>query len=372
MRIGIDARFYGLEHAGIGRYVIELVANLRRIDRKNTYVLFLRPPYDKDLVLPDHWEKVATKIKHYTVEEQWLLAEIFARQGLDLLHVPHFNVPLLYRGPFVVTIHDLLWHEVKGLSVTTQNPLFYLLKYLGYRAVVSHALRQARRVFVPSQVIREKLVRWHGVAQGAIVVTPEAPSSIFKPVRKKPEILKKYRLTTPFFIYTGSVYPHKNIPVVASAIKRLNEQGERVRFVVVSARSVFLDRLRQELFKMGAGAFVQLVGFVPDDDLVSLYAQAVALVQPSYSEGFGLTGLEAMACGTPVIASRIPVFTEIYSDAALLVDPYSPEHFASAMKKLLHNRRLQVTYSQRGRIHVRSFSWKNLARTCQEVYENSS
>ncbi|MCH7951354.1 glycosyltransferase family 4 protein [Patescibacteria group bacterium] len=372
MNIGIDARFWGLEHAGLGRYVMELVSHLARLDRKNRYTLFLRKPYDKELKLPKNFALVSANIRHYTIEEQWLLAEIFSRANLDLLHVPHFNVPLLYRRPFIVTIHDLLWHEVKGLSVTTQNTLVYLVKYIGYRAIVSRVLKNSVRILVPSKVIRDKLVNERRVERKRVQVTYEAPSKIFRPVRKKASILAKYRITEPFVIYVGSAYPHKNIAAAAAAAKLINDRGHTIKLVVASSRSVFLDRLRRELKKQGSEKFVRLVGFVPDYDLVILFAHAKALIQPSLSEGFGLTGLEAMAAGLPVIASKLKVFEEIYKDAAVYIDPQSPEEIADELEKMVSNENLRQRVIKAGLSRTKQFSWSRLAKKTLQVYEDAA
>ena len=368
MNIGIDARFYGLEHAGLGRYVMELIGNLTKLDRRNDYTIFLRKPYDQILELPKNFSKVTANILHYTVEEQWLLAEIFLRANLDLLHVPHFNVPLLYSGPFVVTIHDLLWHDIRGLSVTTQNPLMYTIKYVGYLAIVSHALRKAKAIVVPSKVIKEKLVGDHGVPSSKITVTYEAPSKTFFPRSKQKEILKKYSLTTPFVIYTGSAYPHKNVLRAVLAVKLLN-QRMKLSLVLVSARSVFLSRLASEIKKQAAEKFVRFLGFVPDDDLPHLYAHATALVLPSLSEGFGLTGLEAMACDLPVIASNLEIFKEIYQDAALFIDPQSETDLAQKIGALLTSPALRLRLVRAGRQRVKELSWRTLAQQTLKVYE---
>ena len=369
LKIGIDARLYGVEHAGLGRYVMELLDSLKSLDRRNRYTVFLRHPYDQVLRFPENFSVVSCNILHYSFEEQWLLGEIFSRAKLDLLHVPHFNVPLLYRKPFVVTIHDLLWHDIRGLSVTTQNPLVYAVKYVGYLAIVSHALRAAKAIFAPSRVIQKKLADSHGVAPAKIRVTYEAPARIFFPRRKKAEILRKYGITTPFVIYTGSAYPHKNILRLALAVKLLSQRGVRVTLVVASARTVFLNRLLAETDRWNAGKFVRLIGFVPDQDLALLYAHALCLVQPSLSEGFGLTGLEAMACGLPVVANELEIFREIYQDAALFTDARSEVHLADSLQKLLKNLPLQKKLIEAGRKQVKQFSWKKLAEQTLDVYE---
>ena len=362
LHIGIDARFWGLRHAGLGRYVMELVNGLTRLDTSNNYTLFVRSPYNEEIEVGKNFRLVRADINHYSLEEQWLLPEIFNKYSLDLLHVPHFNVPLFYKKPFVVTIHDLLWHEVKGLSVTTQNPLTYLVKYLGYRSVVRNALNRSLMIFVPSRVILEKLVKDHGVPEKKIRVTYEAPADIFRPSAEDPSVLSKYQVRKPFVIYTGSAYPHKNIPQAAAAIKRLNQKGEMLSFVVASSRSVFLERLSRKLQNEGSDKYVRLIGFVPDEDLMKLYSQAVALLQPSHSEGFGLTGLEAMAVGLPVLTSRSPVFQEIYADAALYFDAQSKDDLETVLQTILNDGKLRRRLILKGLQRAKLFSWKTLVK----------
>ena len=157
MVIGIDARLYGLEHAGIGRYIMHLVEELQRLDQTNDYILFLRKNYYPALKLPRRWTKILADIPHYTLAEQILMPRLIRSAQVDLMHFPHFNVPLLYRGPFIVTIHDLLWHDFKGFQVTTLNPIMYLFKYGGYRLGVNLALVRGRPILAPRFWVKHEL-----------------------------------------------------------------------------------------------------------------------------------------------------------------------------------------------------------------------
>lgn len=369
MKIGIDARFWGLEHAGIGRYVVELVKHLSQIDKKNQYLLFLRKKYFNQINLPLNFSKIAAEVNHYSLEEQWLLAEIFSRENLDLLHVPHFNVPWLYKHPFVVTIHDLLWHEVKGRSVTTQNSLAYLYKYLGYRLVVRRALNKSKAILVPSQTIKNKLIKNHKLNSNNIFVTYEAPSKNFFKPKQNNQLLLRYKIKKPFILYVGSAYPHKNIIKVVMAVKLLSEKNIKLTFVISSSRNVFLDRLQADIIKLKAQKLVKIIGFVTEENLPTLMQHSVAQVQPSLSEGFGLTGLEAMAAGTALVASNSEIFQEIYKDAALFIDPHSPDDIAEKIKSINANQKLRKTLIQKGKDRVKAFNWKTLAQQTLSVYE---
>ena len=138
MKIGIDARLYGLEHTGIGRYIMELINQLGNRDLKHQFTIFVRPEHAEDIPKNPHFSTVITDIRHYSLKEQFVLPGIIDSQKLDLIHIPQFNVPFLLKTPFVVTIHDLLWHDVTGYNVTTLDPLTYSLKYIGYKLWNTH------------------------------------------------------------------------------------------------------------------------------------------------------------------------------------------------------------------------------------------
>lgn len=371
MKIGIDARFWGLEHAGLGRYVMELINSLTKLDKKNSYTLFVRKKYIGQIQLPNNFSLVVAEISHYSLEEQWLLTEIFSKEKIDLLHIPHFNVPMLYKHPFVVTIHDLLWHDVKGLSVTTQNPLIYLTKYLGYRMVVNHALRSSKAILVPSKTIKNKLIEDHKINKDKITVTYEAPGRTLKIDRKESGLLARYKLKKPYIIYVGSAYPHKNIFKVVEAIKELNEK-RKINFAIVSARSAFLNQLNRKIIQTEAQEMVKLLGYVADGKLAFLISEAEALVQPSLSEGFGLTGLEAMAIGTPVIASESQIFKEIYENAAIFINPHSSEDIAKKINSVLSDKSLQEKQIKKGKERVKKFNWEDLAYKTLKVYQKAN
>jgi hypothetical protein len=173
MRILIDGRLYGLENAGLGRYVMNLVMELSKLDTKNKYIVFLRKKYFDKLVLPANWKKVLADFRHYSFAEQFKLPKIIRNENPDLTHFPHFNVPVLYRGKYVVTIHDLLMHKQVGRDATTLPMFFYAIKRLAYRLVFDTAINKSISIIVPSQAIKKEIMGFYKISADKIHVTYE-------------------------------------------------------------------------------------------------------------------------------------------------------------------------------------------------------
>jgi hypothetical protein len=173
MKILIDGRLYGLENAGLGRYLINLITELGRLDSKNEYVLLLRKKYFKNLNLPDNWKKVLADYRHYSFAEQLKIPGIIEKENPDIVHFPHFNVPIFYRGKFIVTIHDLLMHKQIGLEATTLPIFFYMIKRLGYRLVFDSAIKRSVAIITPSESIKKEILNLYKIPADKVHVTYE-------------------------------------------------------------------------------------------------------------------------------------------------------------------------------------------------------
>ena len=173
MKILIDARLYGLEHAGLGRYTINLVSELSKIDNKNQYIILLRRKYFDELELPGNWKKILVDIRHYSLAEQINLPNIIKKENPDLVHFVHFNIPVFYKGKFVVTIHDMLMHKFAGLSATTLPAPLYFLKQLIYRLIFRKAVFSSQKIIVPSNVVKKEILEHFKVNEGKIEVIYE-------------------------------------------------------------------------------------------------------------------------------------------------------------------------------------------------------
>jgi len=414
MKIGIDCRMIGLENAGIGRYVQNLVSELSKIDKNNDYVLFVRKDFLTKISSNSQPPRlrqgfsgqaisnikyVAAEARHYSLKEQVLMPYLIQKEKIDLMHFPHFNVPVLYFGNYVLTIHDLIKHFSRGRLTTTKNYLFYWLKYLGYLIVFRLAVKRAKKILVPSKAVAVQLRKAYGIPESKVTVAYEGAESKLKDNSQKlkvEEVLEKYKIKKPYLLYVGSVYPHKNIPNLIRAVKIINESAASdqrlavsgqspassnhqspitnhqspVNLVIVCARNIFWERLQKEVKSQKAENLVKMVGFVPDEELKLLYKEAEVFVFPSLSEGFGLPGLEAMAAGVPVLASDIPVFREIYQEAADYFNPIDSQEMAKKIKELLIDKEKQNTLRKEGFKISDKYSWEKMAEQTLKIYQS--
>ncbi len=367
MRIGIDARFYGTKDTGIGRYVQNLVLNLGKIDRVNSYVVFGGDLVHDEVKNFKNFKWVKLQTRPYTIAEQLVNAFVFAKEKLDLLHVPHFNAPIFYPGKYVITIHDLIKHLSVGKATTTLPYYQYLIKHFAYRFAIRVNLARAGKVIVPAFFWKEYLIKHFGVKEEKIYVTYEsATKSLLKKNNLDPrEVLHKYNLNKPFVIYTGNLYPHKNVPFLVEGIKRFNASHEHhLELALACARN---DAFKNIVETDGT---IKFLGYVPDEELAVLYAEALVLVQPSLIEGFGLTGLEAMSVGLPVLASNSTCLPEIYGDAAIYFDPRNIDDLVGKLALFFSEQELSVDLIARGRKRVAQFSWQRMARQTLEIYKS--
>ncbi len=173
MKIVIDARLYGPKDTGIGRYTQKLVENLIKIDSKNEYLILLRKG-DYDLLkFPKNWTKVLADFKHYTFEEQFKMPLLLMKLKAELVHFPHFNIPILYFGKYIVTIHDLIMHKFTDGTATTRKFPIYQIWRMGYHIAFAKAVYGSRKIIVPSNAIKDEVVQFYKINPKKVEVTYE-------------------------------------------------------------------------------------------------------------------------------------------------------------------------------------------------------
>lgn len=374
MRIGIDARLYGLEHAGIGRYVMKLVDQVIKQDKKDHFVLFLNKNHTNNFLGIKNVTVVEVNIPIYSFGEQIVLPFIFSKEKLDVLHVPHFNAPILYPGKLIITVHDLIKHYSTGKATTTRQPWLYGIKRLGYLTATNIVVRKAEKIITPTEYVKEDVAKKFKINKDKIFVTYEAVDDSLKKndlkSDEKKQVLTKYGLTQPFVIYTGSVYPHKNVDVLIDAIEEHNKTKEvDLQLALICARSVFWERLNKKIVDRRLEKWIKMLGFVNDTDVSKLYDLALCLVHPSKMEGFGLTGLEAMKLGVPVISSSATCLPEVYGDDALYFDPNDIPGLVFLLERIIKDQELRDELIEKGYAQAKKYSWKTMVKETLKIYK---
>lgn len=384
MRIGIDARFYGSVGKGLGRYTQKLLEHLERFPGDDEFVVFLRKEnFDEYQPGDRRFKKVLAHFPWYGFLEQLVFPFVLFRHRLDLMHFPHFNVPLFYRKRFVVTLHDLILLHYPTLRGTTRNAFVYWLKYAMYRVVIASATRRAERIITVSQFTKHDLAKLYPAAAQKIIVTYEAadPVCAWRSQAQERAFLSRLELVKcseqdnagamrdiikPFVLYVGNAYPHKNLEAVIDVAAALPQY----EFVLVGKEDYFYSRLKEKAREQTLPN-VRFAGFVDDQDLNVLYRHARLYVFPSLYEGFGLPPLEAMSCGTPVLASNRASLPEVLGLAAQYFDPSDSESFRYAVVRLMEDEESRSELRTLGYAQAARYSWREMARETLAAYQQT-
>lgn len=374
MRIGIDARFYGSVGKGLGRYTQKLIENLEKIDTENEYFVFLRAEnFDEYRPRNNNFHKILANYGWYSFSEQINMPRLLKKYALDLAHFPHFNVPLLYRKKFVITIHDLILLHFPTIRGTTLNPLFYWLKFLAYKIVIKSAIKRAKKIIAVSKFTQEDILAHYKIAPEKMEVTYEAVDDFcFVSSQKENEkILANYGIIKPYIIYIGNVYPHKNPERLIEGFGEfLKKSGNDITLVFVGGEDYFYRRLKDFVAKSQIQNII-FTGFVPDCELDVLIKNSTIYARPSLYEGFELPPLEAMAKGVPVICSEHNCAKEILGDAAYYFDGKNTNSIANAIKNVLENKDLRNKLIAAGYAQARKYSWEKMAQETLKIYKHA-
>lgn len=369
MRIGIDARFFGPIGKGLGRYTEKLIQHLEGIDHEHEYRIFLRREnFDTYQPKNARFTKILAPFTWYTLQEQLAFPRVLARERLDLMHFPHFNVPVRYRGPFVVTIHDLILTRFPTQRATTLGPLTYAVKRLAYRFVIRSALKRARRILTVTQYSkRQILAHFPAIPDGKITVSYEGVDGL---AQGKAHALPP-GVSEPYLLYVGNAYPHKNLETLLEAFQQFLDDGGRAMLVFVGKSDYFYERLAAYASELGIADRIHFAGYVDDAALAALYRHAAVYVIPSLEEGFGLPPLEAMAHGVPVAASRVSCLPEVLGEGALYFDPKDRKDMAAALKRIFSDTVLRERLIRTAKtVVLPRYSWKSMAQEVKSLYES--
>ncbi|MCS6953883.1 MAG: glycosyltransferase family 1 protein [Bryobacterales bacterium] len=346
MKVAIDATPLTLAVGGLARYTEQLSLALAATFPGDRYVLLSDQPFPLPTGAPPNLQR--GKGPGHPWERRWWLwglERAMARHGIELFHGTHFEAPLLPRRPAVVTIHDLSpW-----LDAAWQPDAARVRR----RAPLVLGLRLSTMVITPTETVRRQVLERFRLPAARVVAVPLAAADCFRPQPGAPS-------PVPYFLCVGALEPRKNLATALAAWREL-----RSDFAVELA---LVGKPRPDFPVPGPEPGLRLLGPLPDTELARLYRDAVALLYPSLYEGFGLPVLEAMQCGTPVLASRDPAVAEVAGGAALLLDPQDVRSWKEAMHALLLRPELASEWKQKGLARAAEFSWRRTAELTRAVY----
>ena len=370
MKVGIDARMYGISTGGIGRYVQKLIENLEKIDSQNEYVIFLRRDnWDEYVPTAGNFRKVLADVYWYGWREQIFLPKKFNKERLDLMHFPHWNVPLFYRGDFVVTIHDLLLRRYPTREASTLGPVGYFFKNLAYRIVSGWAAKRAKKILTVSQSAANDIVQLLRIPKEKVVATYLAPSVevAIEKERARQYVCEKFGLEGEYGLYVGVAFPHKNLERLVRLWPEVLKKIPKATLVLAGKENFFYKKINRIIQEEGIPQ-TKYINFPADTDLPFLFSAARLYIMPSLFEGFGVPPLDALVCGAPVVSSNTTSMPEVLGEAALYFNPENESEMVDMIVRGWTDENVRYEILQNAPAELAKFSYQKMAEDTFSVY----
>lgn len=375
MKIAIDVRHLTKHdnRGGIYRYTLDLINGLQELDQVNEYLLFFhcfrrvhREAIDK-YSFGKNFHKVICRLPNKFLgswlEKGYLPADIFTGR-VNIFHGPAFTLLKQRYGKKVVTIHDLMFmHHPEFLKEDWVEPL---------RKSTSRAIKEADAIIAVSNSVKNEILEFFRVPAEKVHVIYNGIGKEFIPhhdLSRRDYIKSKYGIKSRYILFVGNIEPKKNLLRLIEAYSRfIKMSSEEFQLVIAGPKAWFYDRVKQHASSLGLMENVIFTGFVPGEDLPLLYSFADIFTFPSLNEGFGIPLIEAMACGTPVVASKIDSLTEVAGDAALMIDPCDVEEIADSLYIMMTDSEKRTKYVTNGFMRAKRFSWGKTAEETLRLY----
>lgn len=377
MKIGIDARFFGTSGKGLGRYTQKLVEELEKIDHHNQYYIFLnKHNFDEYTPKNPNFHKVLANIPWYSWQEQIIFPRILDKYKLDLMHFLHFNVPILYRKLYFVTIHDLILLEYPTRKASKLNSIMYWIKNMAYRLVIMNALYTAKKVITISQYTKKSINKHFHISDDKMPVIYEGVDlEKFNLLNAKEFDFDKLKIkSNKYILYVGNVYPHKNIDrliEVFYSLKQIQDIDKDLQLVLVGKKDYFFETIIKQVKDLNLENSVIFTGYVPDEELISLYEHSLFYVFPSLYEGFGLPPLEAIALGTPIVISKVTCLPEIFGEHIEYFDPKSNNNMQEVIYNFIKDNKKRESQKSYHQNILNKYSWSDMAESTKKLYNKS-
>jgi glycosyltransferase involved in cell wall biosynthesis len=369
MRIALDLTPLMPRQTGVDRFMLNLVRGLSRVDPENGYLVFVNHGDEPRLpeLDPARWAVVSvsgnSRGRRLWFQHVELLPRL-ERAGVDVLHSLSFLAPLrASRVRQVLSVHDMTFFT---------HPRVHNLLHRSrpFRWLVLQSIRRADRIIVPAEAVRRdvlSLCTERTAAEVDVVeygldpcFRPESPTT--RPANGAPN------LPTGYLLFVGTLEPRKNMHLILEAYRRLLQDGLDRHLVLVGQWGWEMDTVRRQLDDPIFAGRVHVTGYVPDQELVGIYAGAELLLYPSIAEGFGFPPLEAMAMGVPVIVSTTSVLRELYHEAAVTVEPTDCAGLIAAIRHLMEDRKAYEERRRLGLALAQQFTWERAAQKTLAAY----
>ena len=375
MQIGIDANPANREQrTGTEWYAFNLIQALKKqlLEVDERVILYSAQPLRDDLKeLPANWE---SRVLHWPFKRFWTQGRFsweMLRRPVDVLFVPAHAIPRIHphskkkQRATVTTIHDLAFRRLPGLYEPKKR------RYLNWST--RFATRHAAALLVPSEATKQDVMEFYRVPTNRIAVTPLAPDHArFDRVTEGDveRVRKAYQLSPSYFLTVSRLEEKKNIVNLIRAFELFKSRrgvGDPFELVLVGKPGHGYEKIKSFLNASSAKGQIKELGWVKEEEVPALMKGAFTYVYPSWYEGFGISAVEAMAAGTALIASDLPVMHEVAGDAAWYARPNEPEAFASLFARLVDEPTSREQMVAAGKMRVKDFQWEETARKTLEV-----
>jgi len=349
---------------GSETYIRNLVTWLTAADREIEYLVFINeesrgvfaPPAQGVTIIPCPVK--ATNRPRRILWEQFSLPSQVQRYGIDILLSAGMTAPFRCPSTSVLMLFDLQHINQPG------NFPWYYLPFL--RSIIYASAKSVDGVLTLSHQVKSDIIRSYHISPDRINVTHLAVDHDAFALHGPPDkgtIKARYGLPDRFILYAASSLPHKNHERLFQAFRQVRDRMPGLKLVLIGARDKGETTLIHMIQAIGIEADVLLLGWLPFEDVPSIYRACEAFVFPTLHEGFGLPVLEAMACGIPVVCSKIEPLLEVAGDAVLFVDPTSPDGIAAGILSALSDKTVRVQLIQKGLARAKEFTWESTARS---------
>jgi glycosyltransferase involved in cell wall biosynthesis len=371
MRVALDGFPLSSPRTGIGHYTFELATALARTAPQHSFELISPIPFADSVVQELQQASPPNLALHNaqptSLSRRWWaigLPLFLRKNSFEIFHGTNYEVPLWNRQRNVLTIHDLSlllhaeYHEARLVRRAQRRlPLM---------------VRSAAKIIADSESIKREICENLRVKPERVAVTPPAPRRSFFPAPDSETLATRELLgiETDFILSVGTIEPRKNLLTLVRALDQILRTTElRPQLVIAGGEGWLMDELYSFIRSSGIGDRVRFTGYTSDEALRTLYSSCRVCVYPSLYEGFGLPPLEAMACGAPVITSRIPAIVETVGSAAALIDPHSVTDLAQNIVELWNDEHARTRLSQAGLKRAAEFTWERTAKLTLDVYD---